>query len=205
MSRALKLLISIAILCITALLPGDGVSASRTLTGDLNGNEAPEQYLLAGHRLTVRERETVLWQSPTAWRVDSFSLSDADNDGTVNLVLSLWKEGSFGQVKPFWEDGEDRSFKNHLFVYRLSGSTLRPVWCSSNLDRPIVSFAIRDVDADGRNELVVEEGSYRRVTGQRYAVDETKPARSTVWRWDGWGFTEGLSQERPFLRASANK
>ncbi|SFG35611.1 hypothetical protein SAMN05660649_01395 [Desulfotomaculum arcticum] len=71
----------------------------------------------------------------------------------------------------------------------LSDNTLRLTWCSSDLDRPIVSFTVRDADDDGMNELVVEEGSYHRIIGQLYAMDRTAPARSTVWRWDEWGFS----------------
>lgn len=189
MSRTLRILVCSAIMGLLVLLPGTGDTASRTVTGDLDGDGDAERYLLTGHRLTVREGEAMLWQSPPEWRVDGFSLGDVENDGAADLVMSLWKKGSFGPVRPFWEDREDRSYKNHLFVYRLTGDALRPVWCSSDLDRPIVSFVIRDADSNGLNELVVEEGEYRRTFGERYALDRKAPARTTVWRWDGWGFS----------------
>ncbi|MFZ5898890.1 MAG: hypothetical protein ACOYU7_06975, partial [Bacillota bacterium] len=149
MSRTLRILVCSAIMGLLVLLPGAGDTASRTVTGDLDGDGDAERYLLTGHRLTVREGVAMLWQSPPEWRVDGFSLGDVDNDGAADLVMSLWKKGSFGPVRPFWEDREDRSYKNHLFVYRLTGDALRPVWCSSDLDRPIVSFVIRDADSNG--------------------------------------------------------
>ncbi|PKM79612.1 MAG: hypothetical protein CVU89_17350 [Firmicutes bacterium HGW-Firmicutes-14] len=162
--------------------------SSRTrAVGDLDGDGMTEEYILADHRLTVREGDKYLWQSPGDWRIDNFALGDVDNDGTVNLVMTLWKTGSFGSVKPFWQTAEDTSYKNHLFVYRLKNKAMKQVWCSSDLDRPIVSFTIRDVDGDGQS-LVVEEGKYRKISGERYALDKKAPVRTTVWRWDEWGF-----------------
>ena len=157
--------------------------------GDLDGDEITEDYSLVDHCLTVREGEEDLWQSPRDWCVDNVALGDADNDGTINMVLTLWKEGSFGSVKPFWLTGEDVGYKNHLFVYGLKNKAMKQVWCSSDLDRPIISLTIRDWDGDGLNELVVEEGQYRKIDGDHYILDTNALVRTTVWRWDEWGFT----------------
>ena len=100
----------------------------------------------------------------------------------------LWKTGSFGSVKPFWHSGEDDSYKNHLFVYKLEDETFQPVWCSSDLDRPIISFEIDDIDNDGLNELVVKEGAYREISKGRYALDTRVPFQVSVWKWEEWGF-----------------
>lgn len=170
------------------VLAGDSVSAVRAV-GDLDGDGAPEAYSLAGGRLTVTEGRRILWRSDRDWRVDGFVLGDIDNDGAGELTLSLWKTGSFGTIKPFWHTGEDASYKHHLFVFRLREDTFRSVWCSSDLAHPIVSFAIRDVDGDGLNELVTREGRYRKVSGEGYALDPAQPSRTTVWRWDRWGFS----------------
>lgn len=164
-----------------------GFGSRSRAVGDLDGDGVTEEYILVDHHITVREGEKYLWRSPGDWRVDNFALGDLDNDGTVNLVLTLWKTGSFGSVKPFWQTAEDTGYKNHLFVYRLKNKAMKQVWCSSDLDRPIVSFTIRDVDGDGLS-LVVEEGKYRKMSGERYAFDTKAPVRTTVWRWDEWGF-----------------
>lgn len=157
--------------------------------GDLDGDGITEEYALVDHCLTVKEGERELWRSPGDWRVDTFALGDADNDGTTNLVLTLWKKGSFGSVKPFWLTGEDGDYKNHLFVYRLKNKAMQQVWCSSDLDRPIVSLTIRDCLGDGWNELVVKEGQYGKIDGEHYTLDRNAPVRTTVWRWDEWGFS----------------
>ncbi len=188
MRKTVRILICALILGAFVFLPGGGQTVSRSATGDLNGDGKTEQYVLADGRLTVRAGGAVLWESPRAWRVDGFALGDVTRDGTPELVMTLWKRGSFGPVKPFWETDADRSYKQHLFVYRLTDDTLHPVWCSSNLDRPIVSFEVRDVDGDGLKEIVAAEGAYRRLTGERYTLDEKAPLRTIVLQWDGWGF-----------------
>mgnify|MGYP000956882423 CR=1 FL=1 len=156
--------------------------------GDLDGDGKAEEYLLSDETLTVREETQELWKSSPDWRVESFALGDVDNDGKINLVISLWKKGSFDKIRPFWHTAEDVSYKNHLFVYEFQEDTLKPVWCSSDLARPILSFAIRDINDDGLNELVVEEGQYRKMAGDRYSPDPDGPVRSSVWQWEEWGF-----------------
>lgn len=163
--------------------------------GDLDGDGITEEYSLVDHCLTVREGEEELWQSPRDWRVDYFVLGDVNNDGMINMVMTLWKKGSFGSVKPFWLTGEDADYKNHLFVYRLKNKTMKQVWCSSDLDRPIVSLTIRDWDGDGLNELVVEEGQYRKIDGEHYTLDTNAQVRTTVWRWDEWGLSLLIAEE----------
>lgn len=158
------------------------------IEADLDGDRTMEEYCLSKHRLTVREGEHLLWQSPGNWRIDNLALGDVDNDGTVNLTFSLWKTGSFGPVQPFWHGAKDRSYKNHLFVYKLENKTIKPVWCSSNLDNPLISFTIEDVDGDCLNELVVKEGQYRKLAGERYSLDAKSIIRTTTWQWKEWGF-----------------
>lgn len=182
-----KIALAALAVCLMLLTAGDSGSGAYAV-GDLDGDGVPEAYSLAGPRLTVTEGRRVLWRSDRKWRVDSFALGDINNDGTDELALSLWKTGSFGTHRPFWHTGGDTSYKNHLFVFQLREDTVHPVWCSSDLSRPIVSFAIRDADGDGRNELATEEGQYRRVAGERYALDRSLPATTTLWQWERWGF-----------------
>lgn len=181
----------VLILLLAAVLLHSGAGdfdSPTSLVNDLDGDGRAEEYLLSDHTLSVRQGGQTIWESPPDWRVDSFALGDIDHDGKSNLVFSLWKKGSFQAIRPFWHTGEDDSYKNHLFVYEVQESMCKPVWCSSDLGRPILSFLIRDVDGDGLNELFVEEGQYRRVTGNHHAPDPDGPATTAVWQWEEWGF-----------------
>ncbi|MHC1723253.1 MAG: hypothetical protein AB9836_08635 [Aminipila sp.] len=156
--------------------------------GDLDGDGITEEYALTQHVLTITEGSKILWTSPESYQIDDFVLGDIDNDGKDNLVICLWKKGSFGKFRPFWHTEENIDYKNHLFVYELQGKRFRSVWCSSDLDRPILSFSIQDVNGDRLNELVVEEGQYKRISKDKYAIDPNGLVRNTVWKWDQWGF-----------------
>ncbi|MHB8075558.1 MAG: hypothetical protein ACYDGZ_17480 [Desulfosporosinus fructosivorans] len=178
------------ILAVFSSFPATGGPGFRVhAVSDLDGDGVTEEYNLVDHCLTVSEGEVELWRSPRAWRVENIALGDVVNDGANNLVITLWKKGSFGSVKPFWLTHEDDDYRNHLFVYRLKNKTMKQVWCSSDLDRPIISLTIQDYNGDGLNELVVEEGQYRTIDGEHYTLDTNALVRTTVWRWDEWGFS----------------
>lgn len=146
---------------------------------DLDRDGLPEHYTLRNGIITVQAGSRNLWRSPHDWWVDYFFLGDADNDGTPELNLLVWKEGSFGPYRPFWVEEDEPSVKNHLFIFRLEEGDFKAVWQSSNLDRPIYRAALVDLNGDGENELLVTEGSY---------TDPTK-REITLWKWNGWGFS----------------
>lgn len=141
-----------------------------------------EKYILSGGKLTVYSNDKVIWQSPEDWTVDSFAVSDITGKGEDELGLSVWKAGDFGKEKPFWVKENDQSIKNHFFVYRIENGDLKPIWQSSNLDKPNCEFVIAGADYDGKNELVVIEGDYS------WGIS-CKGEYLAVWRWNGWGFT----------------
>lgn len=147
---------------------------------DLDGDGTYEDYSLQNGELKIVKGSQIIWQSQDDWWVDDFFLGDADNDGVSELSLLVWKSGSFGPHKPFWITQEDMSIKNHLFIFKLAGGVIKPVWQSSNLDRPNYEAALADLDGDGKNELIVTEGDYA----------DPKMREAGVWRWNGWGFSK---------------
>lgn len=151
-------------------------------SGDLNHNGRAEHYELRDSVLRVTEGGTVLWESPAGWFVDGFQLADANTDGRSDLNLSVWKSGNFGNAQPFWMTENDPSVKNHFFVLKVTDNGVRPLWQSSNLERPNCAFRFSDVNGDRREELVVTEGAY--------AQDRScHPTDVAVWSWNGWGFS----------------
>jgi poly-gamma-glutamate synthesis protein (capsule biosynthesis protein) len=153
---------------------------------DLDGDGVMEEYCLSEGILTVKKDGRNLLETPPDWQVEYFSLGDVNNDGNTELVFSLWKKGSFGKIRPFWHTGDNDSYKNHLFVYKLEEDIFKPVWCSSDLDRPILSIDILDINDDGLYELVVNEGQYQQPASFRPFTNITQTL--TAWQWNQWGF-----------------
>lgn len=194
---AVLILVTLLLVCLSlAVAPTDVeklglLCAERVQQADLDRDGQSECYILKGLRLTVTEGGRTIWESPRGWQVTQFVLADSNNDGIADLNMVVWKRGSFGNYRPFWFQGEDTEYCNHLFVFDLFQGRLKPVWMSSKLDAPIAGLNIGDIDGDGRNELLVSErysGSTTATAGVRGAGSPATGGTS-YWRWDVWGFT----------------
>jgi len=165
------------------------VANTKTEQADLNHNSIIESYVLKAGQLTITEDGKAKWQSPAELWVDNFILADSNNDGIIDINLSVWKAGNFGSSKPVWVKENDMSIKNHFFVFDYFKDEVKPIWQSSNLEAPNCEFIIKDVNDDGKNELVVTEGDYSQ-----------KPNCSgkyvAVWTWNGWGFSNEWRSEK---------
>lgn len=185
------MIILIVLALIAAPLPADADNGNTSdhlviKADDLDSDGIMEEYCLSNGILNVKKDGRNLWETPPDWQVEYFSLGDVNNDGSTELVFSLWKKGSFGKIRPFWHAGDDNSYKNHLFVYKLEDDTFKPVWCSSDLDKPILSIGIIDINDDGLYELVVNEGQYQQPAFFRPFINISQSL--AVWQWNQWGF-----------------
>lgn len=151
----------------------------KNLEFDLDNDGIMEKFMLKDGKIEIRKDNKLIWYSPEEWWVDYFFIGDADNDGINELCLLVWKVGSFGPNRPFWIEEEDTSFRNHLFLFKLIDGEIKPVWQSSNLDKPNFYATLVDYNDDGKNELLVIEGSYT----------DFKLRKRTIWQWNGWGFS----------------
>ncbi len=155
---------------------------------DLDDDGQGETYSLRNGCLSVTDQgDHLLWQSPEEWWIDDFFLGDITNDGRQNLCLSVWREGSYGPYRPFWEDDNDSLVRNHLFLYQMEEAgehplekpSLKAVWQSSHLARPNYRAFIAQIDGEGENHLVVIQGDY----------ENPEAAEIAFWKWNGWGFS----------------
>ncbi|MDD4900516.1 MAG: hypothetical protein PHS62_00165 [Patescibacteria group bacterium] len=64
---------------------------------------------------------------------------------------------------------------------RFAADTVRPLWQSSNLEKPNCEFLFSDFDGDKKPELIVIEGEY----DDKYIC---RGEYLALWRWNGWGF-----------------
>ncbi len=164
-------------------IAGTGIYASAY---DLNQDGQTELYVLANQELFIAAEKRIIWRSPPDWRVASFHVADVTHDRRPDLLLLVWKKGSFGGLRPFWHTGRDTRFTCHLYVFNLADLHLKPVWMSSALDRPIKSITITDLDGDGRNELLTTEGCYWWQLFSRFCGSPTN--NGAIWQWQDWGF-----------------
>lgn len=151
---------------------------------DLNHDGIMESYHLTGGKFTITQPNGTDWSSPPEWNVRSFALDDVTGDGNPELILLLWKRGSFDRHKPLWQEQENNDYSCHLFVYRLIENKLIPRWCSSALDRPIKSLTI-EKDSSSKTFLAVEEG-YCSTYCFGWPIIWGK--EHSNWTWKQWGF-----------------
>lgn len=105
------------------------------------------------------------WRSESGWRVQDFYIGDVTGGGAPQLLMLVWRRGSFGPSRPFWVKSDDRRWSQHIFIYSTGADGFRPVWMASAL-RPRAR-EIR-LAQDGALYLVTEAGE------------------ETLWRWHGF-------------------
>ena len=122
-----------------------------------------------------------IWRSSKFWFVDDFRLFDMDGDGTVDCLFSLWKSYSF--YKGF-DEKDDPSVRNHLFLYTIRGGYAKSLWASSNLPRQIHSFEISE-----GIRTPVSTGAVLRTIESEYTENYTPgEEKAFIYTWQGWGF-----------------
>ena len=139
------------------------------LSADLDGDGAQESLVAVGevHDVRVSVAGVEVFASPDEWRVFDAHVCDLDGDGADELVFLVWKQGSYGPYRPFWESGADDAWSQHVFVYGMRAGKIAPIWMSSALGS---YFAREWMEPDGTLVLEAPDGSL------------------TSWRWGSWGF-----------------
>ena len=133
---------------------------------DLDGDGAAEHMTLRGGVLNLTASDGVRVPLPAQWRVSDAFVGDVTHDGRSELVLLVWKQGSYGQYRPFWVERNDTNWGQHIFIYDYANGELQPVWMSS-----AIGFEVRDayLDERGRVHVIHDDGS------------------ESIWEWQTWG------------------
>ena len=139
------------------------------LPADLDGDGTQESLVAVGeaHDARVSVGGVDVYASPDEWRVFDTHVCDLDGDGADELVFLVWKQGSYGPYRPFWESGTDDAWSQHVFVYGMRTGKIAPIWMSSALGS---YFAREWMEPDGTLVLEAPDGGL------------------TSWRWGSWGF-----------------
>ena len=131
------------------------------------GDEQAHISLEGGH-LTIASGG--VYHSDEEWVTADCIVSDIDRDGFDEVVLHVWKQGSYGDFSPFWKDEDTDIYTGHLFIYDWDmnrDNRLKAVWMSS-------AMSVQSMDVS------IEEGDI-------YIL--SPDGSTTTWRWEGWGLT----------------
>ena len=132
------------------------------------GTGEPERICLEDRRLAVMAGEEILWQLETDVPVQSFLWCDINHDGAGELLLLCWRQGRYGDSRPFWVEEDEESWSQHIFIYQWTGETMRPLWMASDLGREVESWHF-----DGQQRLVITD----------------RTGETTAWDWVSWGLS----------------
>ena len=174
--------------------PPDWVTwQEKTEAADLDGDGTAETLTLEGRSFTARRGEALLFETPEEWQTADLLHADIDRDGTEEALLLVWKQGSYGDYRPFWVEENDSDLSEHIFIYKCDPDRLRPIWMSSALDLPVRDWT---ADAEGRLHLTAPDGSEQAAAwegwGLKYLdeakeiVNDTGVTFTNLCAWDGY-------------------
>lgn len=130
------------------------------------------EIILQDRKVTVRNKDKIIWTSPKEVQVQDILSCDIEGDGADELVLLCWKRGRYGKHKPFWIKKDEKSWSQHIFVYEYDISRIKPKWQSSYIG----------VDVTEITSVIERDGC-------RLWLTDTK-GKDSCWRWDSWGFVK---------------
>ena len=126
------------------------------------------RVFLSNRHVTLYRNDTKAWETNWDWNVQSACHADLDGDGSEELLLLVWKRGSYGDHRPFWVKHNDHDLKQHIFIYRADSnrdSGIRAIWMSS--------------------ALPYMEGMQTDIKGDVLITDQT--GHVNLWRWEDFG------------------
>ena len=131
---------------------------------DLTGDGQEEEIWLDNGRIYIYRENELVWQSPEMWKVIDLALGDPNDDGRFEILAAVnGKKDGISTSQPF------------ILGYR--SGLFRQLWGGSPVSDPIREVELGDLDADGKQELVVIE---------EHGMGNQAVA---VWKWHGWGFS----------------
>ena len=78
-----------------------------TVEVDLDGDGATDELCIKRRKLSVSDAAGRGWQSGGDWLVQDALVGDINHDGVPELILLVWKRGSYGSQRPFWVERDE--------------------------------------------------------------------------------------------------
>lgn len=163
----LLLVIAAAICCIYAslLLPSWISWQEKNFT-----SESGIECLLEKRRVKLYDESGKnFWSSGKELKVQDAFITDIDRNGDEELILLLWKRGRFGNERPFWINGDEISYSQHIFIYNISeNKEVTSKWFASDIGRLVTRMKLVDRD----NTII---------------LTEDRKDENTLWVWSSFG------------------
>ncbi len=132
----------------------------------LSMDEPPRALMLRDKKVTVKDpKGNVLFETPKDWYIQNMLLEDINEDSVPEMILLVWKKGSYGEHLPFWVPENDDRIEQHIFVYSCDDTGVHPIWMSSTVSDSIATISLRSKD------ILV---SFR-------------DGQTSLWGWRSWG------------------
>ena len=127
-------------------------------------------FKVKSRKLTITSSDgMILYQTEKDIKVSDAFCTDIDHDGTLEVILMIWKRGSYGDHMPFWVEEDTDRWTQHIFIYEWDvarGDRLDPKWMSSE-----IGIHITQITADDDSNL--------------HLIDDT--GKETICSWESWG------------------
>ena len=118
-----------------------------------------------GRRITLSEEGVEIWQLPKNVLAQDFLYGDIDHDGQDELMILCWKRGRYGKRRPSWVKRDEIGWSQHIYIYEVENSVVRPKWMASDIGMKAASWKFDD----GKLIITDTEGV------------------TTKWVWISWG------------------
>ena len=137
------------------------------------------QVLLENRRLSLQMDESMVFDTNLEWFVQDALSYDINCDGKKELILLVWKHGSYGKYRPIWVEHNDIRLEQHIFIYQWDetrDTKLSAVWMSSALGYEVSSIA-----RGSKDRLIITD----------------RAGVSMIWEWQDFGLKlVGEAQEK---------
>lgn len=152
--------------------PEPGRTVSRTLADHPGDAPRGKTFRLHDGRIILYENGYPVPGTPKEWWVEDMDLADSDGDGRRELIVLAWAE-------------EDGVMRQRIHALKPEKTTLHTLWSSKPLASPACEMRTEDVDANGKDDLVLLEApsatavscEATRVTFRRIQAD-----LNTLWQ-----------------------